>query len=138
VEVGPANQGGRHASDFMVANGYVKIDGKSVLVCAHATVGAQHAAMALYDAWCDHVPVFLVSRATAPSARGAAPRLAPNTLPLEGFMTWLRNGTPGWTIATGMPAFSASVLSDAELADVRTYLASLPPRAIAVLPLLAP
>lgn len=43
-----------------MANGYAKIDGKPVLVCAHATVGAQHAAMALYDAWCDRVPVYLV------------------------------------------------------------------------------
>jgi ubiquinol-cytochrome c reductase cytochrome c subunit len=70
---------------------------------------------------------------------GAAPRLAPNTLPLEGFTAWVRNGTPGWTIATGMPAFSTDVLSDAELADVRAYLASLPPpRAVADIPLLAP
>jgi acetolactate synthase-1/2/3 large subunit len=43
-----------------IANGYAKIEGKPVLVCAHATVGAQHAAMALYDAWCDRVPIYLV------------------------------------------------------------------------------
>ncbi len=43
-----------------MANGYAKIEGKPVLVCAHATVGAQHAMMALYDAWCDRVPVYLV------------------------------------------------------------------------------
>jgi acetolactate synthase I/II/III large subunit len=43
-----------------MANGYAKIDGKPVLVCAHATVGLQHAVMALYDAWCDRVPVYLV------------------------------------------------------------------------------
>jgi acetolactate synthase-1/2/3 large subunit len=43
-----------------MANGYAKIEGKPVLVCAHATVGAQHASMALYDAWCDRVPVYLV------------------------------------------------------------------------------
>ena len=70
---------------------------------------------------------------------GAAPRLAPNTLPLPGFTTWVRNGTPGWTVASGMPAFSASVLSDADLADIRSYLASLaPPRPVADIPLLAP
>jgi mono/diheme cytochrome c family protein len=70
---------------------------------------------------------------------GAARKLAPDTLPLEGFTTWVRNGTPGWTIATGMPGFSADVLSDADLADVRAYLASLPPpRAVADIPLLAP
>lgn len=70
---------------------------------------------------------------------GAAPRLAPNTLPLPGFTTWVRNGTPGWTIASGMPAFPATVISDQELADIRTYLASLaPPPAVADIPLLAP
>ena len=70
---------------------------------------------------------------------GAAPRLAPNTLPLEGFTTWVRNGTPGWTIATGMPAFPVSVISDAELGDIRTYLAGLPPPTpVAEIPLLAP
>ena len=43
-----------------MANGYAKIQGKPVLVCAHATVGAQHATMALYDAWADRVPIYLV------------------------------------------------------------------------------
>ena len=57
---------------------------------------------------------------------GAAPRLAPNTLPLAGFETWVRNGTPGWSIMRRMPAFPAAVLGDADLADVRAYLASLP------------
>lgn len=70
---------------------------------------------------------------------GAAPRLAPNTLPLAGFTTWVRNGTPGWSFGSGMPAFPTSVLSDADLADVRAYLASQPPpRPVAEIPLLAP
>ena len=43
-----------------MANGYAKIEGKPVLVCCHATVGTQHAAMAIYDAWCDRVPLYLV------------------------------------------------------------------------------
>jgi mono/diheme cytochrome c family protein len=69
---------------------------------------------------------------------GAAPRLAPSTLPLPGFATWVRNGTPGWTFATGMPGFPASVISDADLADIRTYLSSLtPPPPVADIPLLA-
>ena len=70
---------------------------------------------------------------------GAGPRLAPNTLPLAGFTTWVRNGTPGWSFGSGMPAFPTSVISDAELADVRAYLASLPPpRPVAEIPLLTP
>ena len=43
-----------------MANGYAKIEGKPVLVAAHATVGLQHAVMAVYDAWCDRVPIYLV------------------------------------------------------------------------------
>lgn len=70
---------------------------------------------------------------------GAGPRLAPNPLPLAGFTTWVRNGTPGWTVASGMPAFPSSVVSDAELADVLAYLASVPaPPAADDLPQLEP
>ena len=57
---------------------------------------------------------------------GAGARLAPNPLPVEALRTWVRNGTPGWTIARGMPAFPASVISDDELEDIRAFLASLP------------
>ncbi len=70
---------------------------------------------------------------------GAAGRLAPNTLPLPAFTAWVRNGSPGWTFASGMPAFPPSVVGDAELADVRAYLASLPaPPPLEEIPLLAP
>ena len=43
-----------------MANGYAKIEGKPVLVCCHGTVGTQHAAMAVYDAWCDRVPIYML------------------------------------------------------------------------------
>ena len=70
---------------------------------------------------------------------GAARRLTPNTLPLPAFTAWVRNGSPDWTFASGMPAFPPSVIGDADLADVRAYLASLPPPpAVADIPLLAP
>ena len=66
---------------------------------------------------------------------GAAPALAPNTLPLDAFTAWVRRGTPGWTITRGMPAFSAAVMTDQELADVRAFLAALPPpRAVEDIP----
>jgi ubiquinol-cytochrome c reductase cytochrome c subunit len=70
---------------------------------------------------------------------GAAPRLAPNTLPLQAFETWVRNGTPGWSIMSGMPAFPVAALTDADLADIRVYLASLPaPPPADAIPLLRP
>ena len=43
-----------------MAHGYAKIEGKPLLVLAHGTVGVQHAAMAIYNAWCDRVPVYLI------------------------------------------------------------------------------
>ena len=43
------------------ANGYAKIEGKPALVCAHGTVGIQHAAMAIYNAYCDQAPVFIIA-----------------------------------------------------------------------------
>ena len=70
---------------------------------------------------------------------GAGTRLAPNPLPLTAFQNWVRKGTPGWSVRGGMPAFSAAILSDKELADVRAYLASLPaPPAPNSIPLLNP
>jgi acetolactate synthase I/II/III large subunit len=43
-----------------MAHGYTKMEGKPICVFAHGTVGLQHAAMAIYNAYCDRVPVFLV------------------------------------------------------------------------------
>ena len=45
-----------------MAHGYVKIEGKPMAVICHGTVGLQHAAMALYNAWCDRVPVYMHDR----------------------------------------------------------------------------
>ena len=47
-------------SSVAMASGYYKIEGKPVLTCAHGTVGLQHATMAIYDAYCDRVPVYVV------------------------------------------------------------------------------
>jgi acetolactate synthase-1/2/3 large subunit len=47
-------------SSVAMACGYYKIEGKPVLTCAHGTVGLQHATMAIYDAYCDRVPVYVV------------------------------------------------------------------------------
>lgn len=43
-----------------MAHGYFKIEGKPLMVCVHGTVGVQHASMAIYDAFCDRVPVVVV------------------------------------------------------------------------------
>jgi acetolactate synthase-1/2/3 large subunit len=47
-------------SSVAMANGYAKVEGKPVMICAHGTVGLQHASMAVYDAFADHTPVYMV------------------------------------------------------------------------------
>jgi thiamine pyrophosphate-dependent acetolactate synthase large subunit-like protein len=64
------NYGGNSAPEYItccneessvaMASGYFKIEGKPAMVCAHGTVGLQHATMAIYDAFCDRVPVYVV------------------------------------------------------------------------------
>src|SRR5712671_5475913 len=43
-----------------MAHGYFKIAGKPLMTLCHGTVGLQHASMAVYNAWCDRVPVIIV------------------------------------------------------------------------------
>ncbi|HZL39816.1 MAG TPA: thiamine pyrophosphate-dependent enzyme [Pseudolabrys sp.] len=47
-------------SSVAMAHGYFKIAGKPLLVLVHGTVGLQHAAMGIYNAWCDRVPVIVM------------------------------------------------------------------------------
>jgi acetolactate synthase-1/2/3 large subunit len=64
------NYGGNKSPEFItccheesavgMAHGYAKVEGKPLAVFAHGTVGVQHAAMAIYNAYCDRVPVYLI------------------------------------------------------------------------------
>ena len=42
-----------------MAHGYAKASGKPLGVMLHGTVGLQHASMAIYNAWCDRVPMIV-------------------------------------------------------------------------------
>jgi thiamine pyrophosphate-dependent acetolactate synthase large subunit-like protein len=44
-------------SSVAMAHGYFKASGKMQMALCHGTVGLQHASMAIYNAWCDRVPV---------------------------------------------------------------------------------
>lgn len=48
-----------------IAHGWAKITGKPLAVVLHANVGLMHAAMAIYNAWCDRVPMLILG-ATGP------------------------------------------------------------------------
>jgi acetolactate synthase I/II/III large subunit len=43
-----------------MAQGYAKMEGKPMAMICHGTVGLQHASMAMYNAWCDRVPVYVM------------------------------------------------------------------------------
>ena len=51
-------------SSVAMGHGYAKIEGKPLCVFAQGTVGLQHAAMAVYNAYCDRVPVYIIASNT--------------------------------------------------------------------------
>ncbi len=48
-------------SAVAMAHGYFKAEGRPMAVLCHGTVGMQHAAMAIYNAYCDRVPVYVLA-----------------------------------------------------------------------------
>ncbi|MCC7486136.1 MAG: thiamine pyrophosphate-binding protein [Burkholderiales bacterium] len=48
-----------------IAHGYWKVSGEMMAAALHSNVGLMHAAMAVFDAWCDRAPVLVVG-ATGP------------------------------------------------------------------------
>src|ERR1043166_2806189 len=63
------NYGGNKKPEFLtcmheessvgIAHGYAKAAGKPMGIMAHGTGGLPHAAMAVYNAWCDRVPIMM-------------------------------------------------------------------------------
>ncbi len=43
-----------------IAHGYAKVTGKTMLAIVHSNVGLMHATMAIFNAWCDRVPVLIL------------------------------------------------------------------------------
>ncbi len=48
-----------------VAHGYAKVTGRPMAVAVHSNVGLMHASMAIYNAYCDRVPMLIIG-ATGP------------------------------------------------------------------------
>jgi acetolactate synthase I/II/III large subunit len=65
------NYGGNENPEFItccheesavaMAHGYAKIEGKPMAVFLHSDVGIQHGSMAIYNAFCDRVPIYLLA-----------------------------------------------------------------------------
>ncbi len=47
-------------SSIGMAHGYFKATGKPLMMMCHGVVGLQHATMAIYNAWCDRVPLIAI------------------------------------------------------------------------------
>src|SRR5512135_1640539 len=48
-----------------IAQGYAKVSGKAMVTAVHSNVGLMHATMAMFNAWCDRMPVIVLG-ATGP------------------------------------------------------------------------
>jgi thiamine pyrophosphate-dependent acetolactate synthase large subunit-like protein len=66
-----------------MAHGYAKIEGKPMACMMHTTVGLQHGAMAIYNAYADRVPIFMMVGASLDAARR------------PGAVDWLHAATDG-------------------------------------------
>ncbi len=65
------NYGGNKSPEFItccheesavaMAHGYSKIEGRPMAVFLHSDVGLQHGSMAIYNAFCDRVPIYLIA-----------------------------------------------------------------------------
>jgi thiamine pyrophosphate-dependent acetolactate synthase large subunit-like protein len=52
-------------SAVAIAQGWAKVTGRAMAVAVHSNVGLMHATMAIFNAWCDRMPVLLLG-ATGP------------------------------------------------------------------------
>src|ERR1700687_4999186 len=65
------NYGGNESPEFItccheessvgLAHGYSKVEGKPMGVLVHSNVGLQHASMAIFNAYCDRAPVYIIA-----------------------------------------------------------------------------
>src|SRR5579885_3278837 len=52
-------------SAIAIAHGYAKVTGKAMAAAVHSNVGLMHGSMAIFNAWCDRMPVVILG-ATGP------------------------------------------------------------------------
>jgi thiamine pyrophosphate-dependent acetolactate synthase large subunit-like protein len=119
-------------SAVAMGHGYAKVEGKPLAVLLHGAVGAQHAAMAVYNAYCDRVPVYLIS-ANLADATSRRPGVEwehsvqdGNTL-LRDFVKWddtpaslahfAESAVRAYKIAMTPPAMPVALVADGDLQE---------------------
>src|SRR6266581_3433260 len=115
-----------------MAQGYAKIEGKPMAMICHGTVGLQHATMAMYNSWCDRVPVYVMigniveADKRAPGAEWVHSAIDPAAL-VRDFVKWddqpaslqhfAESAVRAYKIATTPPMGPVLLSLDAELQE---------------------
>src|SRR5215471_16475734 len=115
-----------------MAQGYAKIEGKPMAMICHGVVGLQHASMAMYNAWCDRVPVIVMggniieANKRAPGAEWPHSAVDPAALTRD-FVKWddqpvslqhfAESAVRAYKIATTPPMAPVMLSLDAELQE---------------------
>jgi acetolactate synthase I/II/III large subunit len=115
-----------------MAQGYAKIEGKPIAMICHGTVGLQHASMAMYNAWCDRVPVYVMigniieADKRAPGAEWVHSAIDPAAL-VRDFVKWddqpaslqhfAESAVRAYKVATTPPMGPVLLSLDAELQE---------------------
>ncbi|HLH95759.1 MAG TPA: thiamine pyrophosphate-dependent enzyme [Xanthobacteraceae bacterium] len=115
-----------------MAQGFAKIDGKPLVMMCHGVVGLQHASMALYNSWCDRVPVMVMigniteADKRAPGAEWLHSALDPAAI-VRDFLKWddqpqslqhyAESTVRAYKLATTPPMAPVLISLDAELQE---------------------
>jgi acetolactate synthase-1/2/3 large subunit len=115
-----------------MGHGYAKIEGKPMAMICHGTVGLQHASMAIYNAWCDRVPVYILignvleADKRAPAAEWVHAAIDPAGM-VRDFLKWddqpanlqhfAESAVRAYKIATTPPMAPVLLSIDAELQE---------------------
>jgi thiamine pyrophosphate-dependent acetolactate synthase large subunit-like protein len=122
-------------SAVAMAQGYAKAAGKPLAVMCDGVVGLQHAAMAVYNAWCDRTPIYIIAGNYAEATVRRTPvewahsASAPALL-LRDFIKWddtpaslahfAESAVRAFKIATTPPMGPVVIVADAELQEKET------------------
>src|ERR1700760_4299753 len=97
-----------------IAHGYAKVTGRAMAAAVHSNVGLMHGTMAIFNAWCDRMPIVILG------ARGALTRPYPKgdaqpASPGAAREALLR----GWWLANAAPQGPVYINLDAEMQEAK-------------------
>jgi thiamine pyrophosphate-dependent acetolactate synthase large subunit-like protein len=110
-------------SSVAMAHGYAKIEGKPMLALVHGNIGIQHASMAVYNAYADRVPVFMIAgnwRSTTQTQKGSRYRIRRTVSAVSSVQLFSISTTPNVSAGNGRPRSSRCAASASRHAGIRS------------------